>query len=320
MGGMARKAMHLARKEAPAARAGAQARSQRAARNRGRQPGSIAINSPTSVGEFGGFDRGRNFAPSRLKCLNSLYRPALPSEACGKSIVPPLCSRPVGASPSGKAVDFDSTIRRFESSRPSQAVRLSNMSSSEDGKGPQTAGFPYLAIVSMLPFCRLGRPNAAQRVGPKWPERIAKLNDALRIGNECRLSKPTKRQSIQKRSARQFERWQRAVRQLSTVYLFRKVANEQVAIEVEGGQVMMTRWKPSCARSNTMPLNKDASAARSLYQLRKQALADSTFIFAHDGPRLKTSGKPQRLRQPTALTFDHHSGRDPPFESARREE
>jgi hypothetical protein len=27
---------------------------------------------------------------------------------------------PVGASPSGKAADFDSAIRRFESSRPSQ--------------------------------------------------------------------------------------------------------------------------------------------------------------------------------------------------------
>src|SRR5207249_2002359 len=31
-------------------------------------------------------------------------------------------NRSIGASPSGKAVDFDSTIRRFESSRPSQAV------------------------------------------------------------------------------------------------------------------------------------------------------------------------------------------------------
>jgi hypothetical protein len=51
---------------------------------------------------------------------------------------------------------------------------------SEDEKGPQTAGFPYSAIVSMLPFCRLGRPNAAQRFGPEWPEWIAKLNDALR--------------------------------------------------------------------------------------------------------------------------------------------
>ena len=76
--------------------------------------------------------------------------------------------------------------------------------------------------------------------------------------------------------------WQRAMRQLSTVYLFRKVANEQVAIEVEGGQAMMTRWEAFVRQIHTMPLNKDASAARSLYQLRKQALADSTFSFAHD--------------------------------------
>ena len=33
------------------------------------------------------------------------------------------------------------------------------------------------------------------------------------------------------------------MRQISTAYLFRKVANEQVAIEVEGGQAMMTRWE-----------------------------------------------------------------------------
>ena len=30
--------------------------------------------------------------------------------------------RPIGASPSGKAADFDSAMRRFESSRPSHAV------------------------------------------------------------------------------------------------------------------------------------------------------------------------------------------------------
>ena len=33
----------------------------------------------------------------------------------------PLCSASIGASPSGKARDFDSLIRWFESSRPSQA-------------------------------------------------------------------------------------------------------------------------------------------------------------------------------------------------------
>ena len=58
-----------------------------------------------------------NWASGLLKYLNSLYRPALPKgNPQGRS-----CRFPaVGASPSGKAVDFDSTMRRFESSRPSQ--------------------------------------------------------------------------------------------------------------------------------------------------------------------------------------------------------
>src|SRR5260370_34448326 len=64
----------------------------------------------------------RNLASSLLKWLNSLYRPALPS-GNRASPVPPRSEESDGASPSGKAVDFDSTIRRFESSRPSQPVR-----------------------------------------------------------------------------------------------------------------------------------------------------------------------------------------------------
>ncbi len=58
-------------------------------------------------------------APRLLKWLNSLYRPALPEGIRGR-LVPPLSRQLNGASPSGKAVDFDSTMRRFESSRPSQ--------------------------------------------------------------------------------------------------------------------------------------------------------------------------------------------------------
>jgi hypothetical protein len=57
--------------------------------------------------------------PRLLKWLNSLYRPALPEGIRGR-LVPPLSRQLNGASPSGKAVDFDSTMRRFESSRPSQ--------------------------------------------------------------------------------------------------------------------------------------------------------------------------------------------------------
>ena len=72
------------------------------------------------------------------------------------------------------------------------------------------------------------------------------------------------------RSGNSKGRPKRAMRQISTAYLFRKVANEQVAIEVEGGQVMMARWEAFVRQIHTMALNKDASAARLLYQLRKQ--------------------------------------------------
>ena len=48
-------------------------------------------------------------------------RPAVPEEIRARP-APPLSRPSVGASPSGKAGDFDSPMRRFESSRPSQAV------------------------------------------------------------------------------------------------------------------------------------------------------------------------------------------------------
>jgi hypothetical protein len=63
-----------------------------------------------------------NSAYRLLKWLHSPYRPALPEENRGKAIVRRSAAGLIGASPSGKAVDFDSTIRRFESSRPSQPV------------------------------------------------------------------------------------------------------------------------------------------------------------------------------------------------------
>ncbi len=74
--------------------------------------------------------------PRLLKWLNSLYRPALPEGIRGR-LVPPLSRQLNGASPSGKAVDFDSTMRRFESSRPSQplAVRSGHMGHPSLGKG-----------------------------------------------------------------------------------------------------------------------------------------------------------------------------------------
>ena len=61
-----------------------------------------------------------------------------------------------------------------------------------------------------------------------------------------------------------------AARRMSTAYLFRKVANEQVAIELDGGQVMMTRWEALLRQIHTLALNKDEGAARLLHQMRQQ--------------------------------------------------
>ena len=66
-----------------------------------------------------GLDSARIHPSSLLKWLNSPYRPAVPEES-ERELVPPHSRQSIGASPSGKAVDFDSTMRRFESSRPSQ--------------------------------------------------------------------------------------------------------------------------------------------------------------------------------------------------------
>ena len=79
---------------------------------------------------------------------------------------------------------------------------------------------------------------------------------------------------------------------ISVGYLFRKVANEQVVVEVEGGQVMMTRWEAFVRQIQTMALNKNASGARLLYQLRKQfpgneARGDKiTFIISESDAKL----------------------------------
>ena len=61
-----------------------------------------------------------------------------------------------------------------------------------------------------------------------------------------------------------------AARPVSTAYLFRKVAIEPVAIEVDGGTVVMTRWEAFLRQIHTLALNKDASAARLLHQIRRQ--------------------------------------------------
>ncbi len=62
----------------------------------------------------------------------------------------------------------------------------------------------------------------------------------------------------------------KAARPVSTAYLFRKVATEPVAIDVDGETVVMTRWEAFLRQIHTLALNKDASAARLLHQIRRQ--------------------------------------------------
>jgi hypothetical protein len=81
-------------------------------------------------------------------------------------------------------------------------------------------------------------------------------------------------------------------RRMSVSYLFRKVAGEQIAIEVDGGKMMMTHLEALLRQVYTMALNKDADAVRLLDQVRKQfpgppAAGDKiTFIISEADARL----------------------------------
>jgi Family of unknown function (DUF5681) len=57
---------------------------------------------------------------------------------------------------------------------------------------------------------------------------------------------------------------------VSTAYLFRKVANEMVAVEAKNGKGIMTRWEALARMVQDLALNKDPSAARLLHQMRKK--------------------------------------------------
>ena len=46
--------------------------------------------------------------------------------------------------------------------------------------------------------------------------------------------------------------------------------SETVKIEGEGGPIIMPRWEAFVRQIHTMALNRDASAARLIHQLRKQ--------------------------------------------------
>src|SRR5262245_39337374 len=81
---------------------------------------------------------------------------------------------------------------------------------------------------------------------------------------------PTEGQFKKGRPGNQKGQPKQAVRRMSIAYLFRKVAAEQVTIDVDGGKVMMTRWEALLRQIHTLALNKDPSAARLLHQIRKQ--------------------------------------------------
>lgn len=79
-----------------------------------------------------GSKAGFLFAGKCSKTPATVNRGGLPPVFCARAVSSDGALRPapsapdvVGASPSGKAVDFDSTMRRFESSRPSHPVRIS---------------------------------------------------------------------------------------------------------------------------------------------------------------------------------------------------
>jgi hypothetical protein len=79
-------------------------------------------------------------------------------------------------------------------------------------------------------------------------------------------------------------------RPLSVGYLFRKVAREQVPIEVDGTK--MPCWHAYVRQIYTMALNKDHGAARLLARIRKQFPGDmlpgdpTYFLITEEDARL----------------------------------
>jgi hypothetical protein len=131
-------------------------------------------------------DSARIRPSSLLKWLNSLYRPAWPEES-EREPVPPHSRQSVGASPSGKAVDFDSTMRRFESSRPSQAVRRSAKLPGKGENGPEMPGFRAFDFVSRLPNRQ--SQGANRRKSPATPANIPilqRLSAETGFDHDCR--------------------------------------------------------------------------------------------------------------------------------------
>jgi hypothetical protein len=114
--------------------------------------------------------RFRRKSGSRLlKWLNSLYRPGVAGGNPRRLSSRTFSGQSVGASPSGKAVDFDSTMRRFEPSRPSQPFRRSARLPKKSENGPEMPAFRAFDLVSRLRNRQsLGRQSA--KVSGHTPE------------------------------------------------------------------------------------------------------------------------------------------------------
>src|SRR5262249_62340782 len=81
-------------------------------------------------------------------------------------------------------------------------------------------------------------------------------------------------------------------RQVSAASLFRKVAREEVPIEVDGHRITMSRWDAYVRQIYAMALNKNNSAARLLDQIRRQFPGDLppgdeiTFVISETDAKL----------------------------------
>ena len=106
---------------------------------------------------------------------------------------------------------------------------------------------------------------------PDLPQ-IANQTDAEEsMGNG--YESPKKRRIREARSGNR-RRPLQAERQVSVGFLFRKVAKEQIDIEVDGARATLSRWDTYVRQVYTMALNKDNSAARLLDQLRSRFPGD----------------------------------------------